>query len=135
MIHRSLDSSKGLIAGLSGVQGSECVEWWCDFSSHVLLMIQISSDTGSLRNIATAVQEASSRPGVLLAFIILDNPAASVLDMQAVSFAGGQPTFSKYLDSFPFPFYIILRDLAALPATLASLLRQWFELTAAGALA
>lgn len=80
------------------------------------------------------VQEASSRPGVLLAFIILDNPAASVLDMQAVSFAGGQPSFSKYLDSFPFPFYIILRDLAALPATLASLLRQWFELTAAGAL-
>ena len=71
---------------------------------------------------------------MLLAFIILDNPAASVLDMQAVSFAGGHPSFSKYLDSFPFPFYIILRDLAALPATLASLLRQWFELTAAGAL-
>ena len=84
--------------------------------------------------ILPAAQEASSRPGVLLAFIILDNPAASVLDMQAVSFAGGQPSFSKYLDSFPFPFYIILRDLAALPATLASLLRQWFELTAAGAL-
>ena len=114
------------------------VERWCNFSSHVLLMIQNLSDTGSLaelRNLATAVQEASSRPGVLLAFIILDNPAASVLDMQAISFAGGQPNFSKYLDSFPFPFYIILRDLAALPATLASLLRQWFELTAAGALA
>jgi len=87
-----------------------------------------------LRKTRDCVQEASARPGVLLAFIILDNPAASVLDMQAVSFAGGQPTFSKYLDSFPFPFYIILRDLAALPATLASLLRQWFELTAAGAL-
>lgn len=87
-----------------------------------------------LRKTRDCVQEASARPGVLLAFIILDNPAASMLDMQAVSFAGGQPTFSKYLDRFPFPFYIILRDLAALPATLASLLRQWFELTAAGAL-
>ena len=89
---------------------------------------------GMLRQMDSDAQEASSRPGVLLAFIILDNPAASVLDMQAVSFAGGQPTFSKYLDSFPFPFYIILRDLAALPATLASLLRRWVELTAAGAL-
>lgn len=69
---------------------------------------------------------------MLLAFIVLDNPAASLLDMQAVSFAGGQPSFSQYLDSFPFPFYILLRDLAALPATLASLLRQWFELSAAG---
>ena len=77
-------------------------------------------------------QEASARPGVLLAFIILDNPAASLLDMKAVSFAGGQPTFKQYLDTFPFPFYILLRDLAALPATLASLLRQWFELSAAG---
>ena len=81
------------------------------------------------------MQEASSRPGVLLAFIILDNPAASVLDMQAVQFVGGQPSFSKYLDSFPFPFYIVLRDLTSLPSTLASLLRQWFELSAAGALA
>ncbi len=72
---------------------------------------------------------------MLLAFIILDNPAASVLDMQAVQFVGGQPSFSKYLDSFPFPFYIVLRDLASLPSTLASLLRQWFELSAAGALA
>ncbi len=74
----------------------------------------------------------SARPGVLLAFIALDNPGASLLDMQAVSFAGGQPAFSRYLDAFPFPFYILLRDLAALPATLASLLRQWFELSAAG---
>lgn len=71
---------------------------------------------------------------MLLAFIILDNPAASVLDMQAVHFVGGQPSFSKYLDSFPFPFYIVLRDLASLPSTLASLLRQWFELSAAGAM-
>jgi midasin len=78
------------------------------------------------------VQEASSRPGVLLAFIILDNPAASVLDMQAVSFAGGQPSFTKYLDSFPFPFYVVLQDLPALPSTLAGLLRQWIELSAAG---
>ncbi len=79
-------------------------------------------------------QEASARPGVLLAFIILDSPHASVLDMQAVSFVGGQPSFTKYLDSFPFPFYIVLQDLSALPSTLAHLLRQWFELSAAGAL-
>ena len=42
------------------------------------------------------------------------------------------PAFAQYLDAFPFPFYILLRDLAALPATLAGLLRQWFELSAAG---
>ena len=83
--------------------------------------------------LAGSAQEASERRGVLLAFIILDNPAASLLDTQAVSFASGGPVFAPYLDTFPFPFYIVLRDIAALPATLAALLRQWFELSAQGA--
>eukprot|EP00271_Cylindrocystis_brebissonii_P001039 TRINITY_DN11285_c1_g4_i1.p1 TRINITY_DN11285_c1_g4~~TRINITY_DN11285_c1_g4_i1.p1 ORF type:complete len:1537 (-),score=554.30 TRINITY_DN11285_c1_g4_i1:474-4448(-) len=65
----------------------------------------------------------------LLAFIVLDNPEDSILDMQSVSFSGGgAPKFTKYLDSFPFPYYILLKDIDALPRTLANLLRQWFEL-------
>lgn len=55
---------------------------------------------------------------------------SSLLDMQSVKFVGGKPVFERYLDSFPFPYYIVLRDIAALPATLADLLRQWFELNA-----
>ena len=47
-----------------------------------------------------------------------------------MSFSNGAPVFSKYIDTFPFPFYIVLQDLASLPRTLADLLRQWFELTA-----
>lgn len=41
----------------------------------------------------------------------------------------GKPVFNKYMDSFPFPFYIVMRDIAALPGTLADLLRQWFALS------
>jgi len=33
-----------------------------------------------------------------------------------------------YLDSFPFPYYIVLRNIEALPRTLADLLRQVFNL-------
>eukprot|EP00850_Spirogloea_muscicola_P001040 SM000004S14910 [mRNA] locus=s4:133208:176671:- [translate_table: standard] len=69
------------------------------------------------------VREAMSRRQ-LLAFIVLDNPKDSILDMQSVSFAGGGPTFTKYLDTFPFPYYILLNDIEALPRTLADLLRQ-----------
>ena len=32
---------------------------------------------------------------------------------QTVSFVGGKPVFAKYMDSFPFPFYIVLRDTGA----------------------
>ncbi|CAI5952805.1 unnamed protein product [Closterium sp. NIES-64] len=62
--------------------------------------------------------------GQLLAFILLDSPSESILDMQSVSFSDGVPAFSSYLDSFPFPYYILLRDIHALPRTLAGLLRQ-----------
>ncbi|GLI68780.1 hypothetical protein VaNZ11_013272, partial [Volvox africanus] len=57
-----------------------------------------------------AVREAAAKRGVCLAFIVLDNPTNSLLDMQSVSFAAGKPIFTKYLDSFPFPYYIVLRD-------------------------
>ncbi len=54
----------------------------------------------------------------------------SLLDMQTVSFVGGKPVFRKYMDDFPFPYYVLLRDIGALPRTLADMLRQWFEMSA-----
>jgi hypothetical protein len=39
--------------------------------------------------------QASERRGVLIAFIILDNPAASLLDMRTVSFVDGKPVFAQ----------------------------------------
>lgn len=94
-------------------------------------------------SLRAAVRDLASRPGVCLAFLALDPPSAaaqgggasgggggSLLDMQSVSFQGGKPVFTKYLDAFPFPYYVLLRDAAALPRTLADLLRQWFTLSA-----
>ena len=66
---------------------------------------------------------------MLFAFIALDNPANSLLDMQTVSFIDGKPVFNKYLDTFPFPYYLVLQDVAALPRTLADLLQQWIQLS------
>eukprot|EP00967_Tisochrysis_lutea_P141843 scaffold261167_cov16-Tisochrysis_lutea.AAC.1 len=40
---------------------------------------------------------------------------SSLLDMQTVSFVGGKPVFRKYMDDFPFPYYVLLRDIGALP--------------------
>ena len=35
---------------------------------------------------------------------------------------------SRWIDSFPFPYYIVLRELRALPQVLSDALRQWFEM-------
>jgi len=83
----------------------------------------------SLRRV---VRETEERRGAMTAFIALDGvgKGQSLLDLKTVAFRNGQPVFSKYLDSFPFPFYILLREIAQLPHTLSDLLRQWFALHA-----
>ena len=74
--------------------------------------------------------DVTSKPGVMYAFIILDSPQNSILDMQSVSFGGdGKPVFNKYIDSFPFPLYTVVQDIHHLPKALSHLLRQWIEFT------
>ncbi|KAJ1463998.1 hypothetical protein T484DRAFT_1871686 [Baffinella frigidus] len=43
----------------------------------------------------------------------------------------GKPKLKCFIDTFPLPYYILLRDMAALPSFLADALKQWFELVAA----
>ncbi|KAJ6734341.1 MIDASIN-RELATED [Salix purpurea] len=68
----------------------------------------------------------------MVAFLVLDSPQESIMDQMEASFVGEgekrELKFTKYLDSFPFPYYIVLKNIEALPRTLADLLRQWFEL-------
>ncbi|KAG0489307.1 hypothetical protein HPP92_008118 [Vanilla planifolia] len=64
----------------------------------------------------------------MIAFILLDSPRESIMDLMEASFEGQTLTFNKYLNAFPFPYYIVLNNIEALPRTLADLLRQWFEL-------
>ncbi|EXB29684.1 hypothetical protein L484_013458 [Morus notabilis] len=78
-------------------------------------------------NLKRCVRDFLSRKR-MVAFLLLDSPQESIVDLMEASFEGGSIKFSMYLDSFPFPFYIVLRNIEALPKTLADLLRQWFEL-------
>ncbi|KAF2301012.1 hypothetical protein GH714_019257 [Hevea brasiliensis] len=68
----------------------------------------------------------------MVAFLLLDSQQESIMDQMEASFMGeGEKKvlkFTKYLDSFPFPYYIVLKNIEAFPRTLADLLRQWFEL-------
>ncbi|KAL6070950.1 Midasin [Balamuthia mandrillaris] len=52
----------------------------------------------------------------------------SILEVQTISYIGGKPTRTSYMDTFPFPNYIIIHDINNLPTVLADALRQWFEL-------
>ena len=68
---------------------------------------------------------------IMLCFIIVDRAASSgntsILDMQIVTYEGGLK-ITRLMDSFLFPYYVVLQDLQSLPQVLSDALRQWFEL-------
>ncbi|XP_061756335.1 midasin isoform X2 [Nerophis ophidion] len=78
---------------------------------------------------------AARSANVFLIFVVLDSLSSrdSILDIRVPVFKGpGElPEIRSYMDEFPFPFYVILRDVNALPETLSDALRQWFELVTA----
>ena len=60
---------------------------------------------------------------------------SSILDLQSVDISpSGSVQRWRYLDRFPFPWYLVVRDVAELPAVLSTALRQWFsEVVGSGA--
>ena len=40
----------------------------------------------------------------------------------------GKMKMDHYLDDYPFPYYIVLKDIKSLPEIVSDALRQWFEL-------
>lgn len=70
--------------------------------------------------------------GVLTLFVVIDNPGSSkggsIVDVKR--FLGVAPNLKmvSYMELFPFPFYVLLRQLDAMPSILGDALRQWFEL-------
>jgi midasin len=82
-----------------------------------------------------AAVQATWNANIFVIFVVLDNPSSrdSILDIKVPVFKGPgeMPEIRSYMEEFPFPFYVILRDVSALPDTLSDALTQWFELVTA----
>lgn len=88
-----------------------------------------------MEKVKRSIREAR-QSGLFVVFVIIDHPDSKdsimqmriprmerdklVLPMQLVS----------YMENFPFPFYVVLRDVEALPLILSDALKQWFEIVA-----
>ncbi|KAG8189748.1 hypothetical protein JTE90_012923 [Oedothorax gibbosus] len=98
-------------------------------------LLVIISDGRGINNegekaVLEAVRQARDN-NIFMVFIIIDNPnnKDSILDITIPIFeSDNKVTMKSYIESFPFPFYIILRDISTLPVVLGEALRQWFEL-------
>lgn len=110
----------------------EIFENQCTSSDSAKLLVVLSDGRGiyseGVKTVTDAIRRAKLAD-IFLVFIVVDNPINkdSILDIRIPIFEGKKVTFRSYMDNFPFPFYIILRDINTLPGVLSDALRQWFE--------
>lgn len=83
-------------------------------------------DSGS-RATLRRLQRDAVDDGVAVVAILLERPNCPLSEMKLITFNDGEVQATPYLDDYPFPCYVLLRDVAALPDTLALALKQWFE--------
>ena len=75
---------------------------------------------------------------IMIVFIIVDDvrnkkKGESVMDLKEAKFVkdpytgNSEVKIERYLDTFPFQYYLVVGDVKELPGVLAQLLRQWFS--------
>ncbi|GAB7351836.1 hypothetical protein MBLNU459_g2396t1 [Dothideomycetes sp. NU459] len=97
------------------------------------IMIVFVIVDASAGNPSSAAGTGASTPGGASAAAAAGKKKnASILDLQTAEFAKDPVTgemrvvTTKYLDTFPFGYYLVVRDVLELPGVLAGALRQWF---------
>ncbi|CAB9508662.1 Nuclear chaperone required for maturation and nuclear export of pre-60S ribosome subunits (By similarity) [Seminavis robusta] len=109
-------------------------------SASVQLMFLISDgriERDSRTTLRRLIREMMER-NILLAMIIVEPDREkgegkkndSIVNMKEVTFEKGKPKMKRFIEDYPFPYYLILDDIRALPEVLGDALRQWFEMLA-----
>ncbi|CUS14036.1 unnamed protein product [Tuber aestivum] len=87
----------------------------------------VCEDHDTLRRLVRKAQEEK----IMIVFVIVDSVReSSILTLEGVRFERDENgsmelKMYKYLDSFPFGFYLVVSDIKRLPGVLALALRQW----------
>merc|ERR1712022_3233 len=87
-------------------------------------------DSDNRERLDVVVKDMAER-NILVVLVVLDkvqDSRNSIFNTKSVEFVGDKIVTSSYLDNFPFPYYVAIQDLEALPDVLSDALRQWFEL-------
>ncbi|KAH0539887.1 hypothetical protein KQX54_009475 [Cotesia glomerata] len=100
-------------------------------SAKLLIILSDGRINESEEKLNLAVRRAQLA-NIFIVYIIIETPEKkhSVLDITKVIKLEDGVTYKlcSYMDSFPFKFYMVLRNISSLPGILSDALRQWFEI-------
>lgn len=99
------------------------------------LQIIISDGVCEDHNTIQRLVRKAREEKVMLVFVVIDGISSneSIMDMSQVSYIPDPVTgamtlnVENYLDTFPFEFYVIVRNISELPEMLSLILRQYFS--------
>jgi midasin len=102
-------------------QNSGTAELW---QLEIVISDGVCEDHDMLRRLVRKAHEQR----VMIVFVVVDSVREnSILELNSVKFLeSGEIKTERYLDSFPFGYYLVVRDVNELPGVLAGALRQWF---------
>ena len=87
-------------------------------------------DSDNRKKLNKIVQELGEK-NVVAVLIVIDkneNNDDSIFATKTVEFSSSGIVTKNYLDKFPFPYYVAIQQVEALPEVLSDVLKQWFEL-------
>ena len=96
-----------------------------------LLLILSDGQTQTRMETVKAAVRAARASRIFIVFLVLDAKDNKYSFYDTLVYEGG--VMKSIVESFPFPFFLVVRDIDTLPDALATALRQWFELVTADA--
>ena len=118
----------------NAIQGSSNLN-----SSSVMQLVFLISDgilTQEKREVIRRWTIEAAEKNQLLVLLLIDSedPQQSVLNTERIEYGGTktkpQIRRKRYLDDFPFPYYLVISHVNQLPEALGNGLKQWFDLVA-----
>lgn len=92
-----------------------------------VMIVFIIIDSSASGPAATPVPTSDKGPAAQAESKGKEKEKASILDLQSVEITNeGKVIRWKYMERFPFRYYLVVRDVRELPGVLAGALRQWF---------
>ena len=102
--------------------------------SETLSLVFIISDARiqqDRKELQQLIRIANERKQIILLIVVdTENEETSITNVKSIHVdpITNKVNITNYLDDFPFPYYVLLKDIQTLPNVVADSLRQWFEL-------
>ncbi|CAO1615519.1 unnamed protein product [Jaminaea pallidilutea] len=128
LVESTLDSLQSARDNQPSASGSSAAELW---QLEIIISDGVCQERDFERLRALLRRAAEQR--VMIVFVIVDSVGAgssadtSVMSKLSISYENGEMKMDRYMDKFPFSYYVVLREAEALPEVLATTLRQWAE--------